>query len=67
MPRMRLLTDQYYRQPPVAVGDVVIDVSCRMSTPTQVQVLRIYSWGLRVRSVAPEHPEPFDCTRWESL
>ena len=66
---MHLLSDKHnssYRVP-VAVGDVVMDVSCRCCSPSPVRVLRLFDWGLRVRSSAPGFPEQYDCTRWERV
>jgi len=52
---------------PVALGYEVMDVSCRCCSPSPVRVMKIFPWGLRVRSIVEGHSDEYDCTRWEAL
>lgn len=58
---MNLLTHQPWYPEPVAVGDIVRDVSCALCDPEWVRVVRLYPWGLRVHG----GESSFDCTRWD--
>ena len=46
---------------PVAVGDIVWDVSCRACEPKQVEVVRLFEWGLWIRAA----DDVYCCERWE--
>jgi len=53
---------------PVAIGDIVEDVSCAGCAPRPVKVVALFGWGLRI---APLHrlegEGDYDCTRWRRL
>jgi hypothetical protein len=53
---------------PVALGDVVEDVSCLHCTPRPVRVVHLFSWGLRVAPLYRLAGESdYDCTRWRLI
>jgi hypothetical protein len=61
------LHNSSYRTP-VAVGDIVEDVSCWCCTPRPVRVVRLFSWGLRVAPLYRLTGEfDYDCTCWRPI